>query len=76
MWSTPSFIRRALSAQNDLNASGRRPLGLQTHADQGQVLFLPLVAQFADDLKPGSPQLIAFAEFVKKALPLILFYET
>jgi hypothetical protein len=35
-----------------------------------------LVAQFADDLQPGSPQLIALTEFVKKARPLILFYET
>jgi hypothetical protein len=71
-----SLIGGRFSTQNDLNASGRGTLAFETNAQQGQVLFLLLVAQFADDLQPGSPQLIAFAEFVKKALPLILFYET
>src|SRR6266550_1564492 len=60
----PSFILRARSPQNDLNAPSRRPPGLETHAYQGQMLFLLLVAQLTDDLKPGGPHLIALAELV------------
>ena len=35
-----SFIGRTLSARNNLNPSGRGTFGLETHADQGQILFL------------------------------------
>jgi hypothetical protein len=39
-------------------------------------LFLLLRTQLADNFEPGGTPLVAFAETVKKVLPLTLFYET